>query len=793
MKRILSISLTLLLLVMLTIGLTACNSDGLEPTPDPTVEPTPTPDPTPDPTVEPVATYISAPYTLAEGETIDSKFLEPVFYENANGPTIGVTLLGVLELDGMYFRDLNNNKKLDVFEDWRNDAVTRATAMAESLSNTQLTYNLLNNMTYSPKARTLEAAVDENGDPVWSKVFSNTIQDLNYAKFRNFVVRNNPPTEVGVWFNNGLEQYAEWDAIQRGETSVPFMSFTNPIGHGMPSSEGVAAAALGDGNADFLLLDAQYDRQVMWAKGIDGIYGPQVDLVTDPRWSRNSGTYGEVVSMVEQIARNLTIGYQNGITGMVQGSVLLTMKHFPGDGAAYNGFESHGNTGRYRVYQTENSLANYQLRPWIAAIEAGLSGIMPGYSMPSNDGRNAPQSITINNQTHNILYDGYGNSFNENILQTLLRDILGFEGLINSDSISNGNAHGVNEFGDNLTPLQQTVLFVKAGNSSGVFAAAGSMGAGMTVRPELIAEALDRDLITREDLESAAYYRLHPRVLSGDLDNPYRDMEESIATVNSITPLVAELAAETHLKSVVLLKNSQDVLPLLDKTEKIYVRGFNQKDNANVSAFVTQLTAQGYTVVSDYNEATVAYLRVSPTLEGQGSSKLAVLDLGENFQTPTYNEVAQPTGETTPITTVANMAKFKEIADAMHAKGGKVIGEIVTGSPWILTEMEPYCDALIATFSTSDTAIATVIAGGYAPTGKMPMTMVAHASVIALVSTTNGDETWEICVSPNDVPGYDKEQYMDAAILAASPSGSYAYKDAAGNFYWSGFGLTFGD
>ena len=239
MKRVLSISVTLLLFVMLTIGLTACKS-GEE-----------------DPTQDPVATYISAPYTLAEGETIDSQFLEPVFYENDNGPTIGVTLLGVIELAGMSFRDLNNNHELDVFENWRNDAETRAMAMAESLSDTQLTYNLLNNMMYSPKASTVEAAVDENGEPVWEKVFSNTIQDLNYAKFRNFVVRRNPPTEVAVWFNNGLEQYAEWDAIQRGETAVPFMSFTNPISHGMPSSEGVAAAALGDGNADLVLLDSQ--------------------------------------------------------------------------------------------------------------------------------------------------------------------------------------------------------------------------------------------------------------------------------------------------------------------------------------------------------------------------------------------------------------------------------------------------------------------------------------------------------------------------------------------------------
>lgn len=746
-------------------------------------------------------TYIAAPYSLEDGETVDSQFLDPVYYENENGPTIGVTLLGVIELDGMYFRDLNNNHELDVFEDWRVDADTRAWAMAESLSDTQLSYNLLNNMFYAPSVGTLEAAVDENGDPVWENIYgSDSVEGWNYQKYRQFVVRmNTGSTEVMVWFNNGLEQYAEWDAIQRGETAVPFLAFTNPIGHGMPSSEGMTAAALGDGNADDILLDSQYDGDLMWAKGIDGIYGPQIDLVTDPRWSRNGTTYGERVWMAEEIARNLVIGYQDGDQGMVPGSVLLTIKHFPGDGASYNGFESHGNTGRYRVYQTENSFANYQLKPFIAGFEAGAAGVMPGYSMPSDDGRNAAQSITYNGQTYDILYGGYGNAFNADMTY-LLREILGFEGLINSDSISDGNAHGVNEFGDNLTPLEQTVLFVQ-NCDSGVFAAAGSMGAGMGVRPELIKEALDRDLIERDVLERAAYYRIQPRILTGDLDNPYRDLDESVAKVNEVTPLLEALVEQVNLKSVVLLKNSGDVLPLVDTSDSIYVGGYGASAGGwgpptpiSVDGLKAEFGDLGFNVVDDYNTADVVYLRLQPSLGGGGASgALAVIDLGEDFETPLYDEVAQPTGETTFVTTVPNMAEFQTIADAVHANGGIVIGDIVASSPWILTEMEPYCDALVATFGTSDSAVGAVITGEYAPTGKLPITMVADASVIALVDVVIDDQPWQDCVSPNDVPGYDKEQYMDQAILDASPSGSYAYKDEDGNYYWSEFGLTYND
>ena len=105
--------------------------------------------------------------------------------------------------------------------------------------------------------------------------------------------------------------------------------------------------------------------------------------------------------------------------------------------------------------------------------------------------------------------------------------------------------------------------------------------------------------------------------------------------------------------------------------------------------------------------------------------------------------------------------------------------------------MEPYCDALLGTFDTSDAAIAQVVAGKYAPTGKLPITMVADASVIALVETDLDGEIWDVCVSPNDVPGYVKDQHMDQAVLDASPSGSYAYQDADGNSYVSGFGLSY--
>lgn len=802
MKRILPL---LLAAVMLFSMLAACGSGDSDESPSPSASDSPSVSPSPSPSAdEPV--YIAAPYTVGSEDELTAKILEPVFYENADGPTIGVTLVGVIQIGDQYFRDINNNQKLDDFEDWRLDARTRADAMAKALSDTQLTHQVVNVMAYSPKSTKVADVTDGSGAPVWTKLYPvvggfgaqapDDATNIEYlgTGFRTYVLRSNPDTEVAVWFNNGLEQYSEYDAVTNNVVAVPYFCFTNPIAHGMPNAEGVTAAALGDGNADLVLTDAQYDRAVMWAKGIDGIYGPQVDLVTDPRWSRNSTTYGEREDMSAEIAKNLTIGLQNGDQGLVPGSVLLTIKHFPGDGAAFNGFESHGQTGRYRIYSTENSLADYQLKPFIAAFEAGAAGVMPGYSQPIIDERIAPQSITYNGKTTDIRYEGRGNAFNEDILMGLLRDVLGFEGLINSDSLSMDSQQGV----EDLSNYERMVAFIKSGCDCGVigfgnttFTAEGVKTTEGEDPSALLDEALTKGDVTRADLERAASNRLLPHAQTGNLDNPYRDMDESVKAVNETAPKMAELAADTHLKSVVLMKNSGDTLPLADAGKTIYVQGFNQKDDANVDGIKAALQAQGYTVVDDYKTADVAYLRVSPTIVGQGSSQLAILDLGEDMETPIYDNNAKRTDETASVTTLANVKGIKKVADAVHANGGKVVGEIVASDAWILTNLEPYCDALIGTFKTNDDAIAEVVAGKYAPTGKLPITMVADASVIALVETDLNGEVWDVCVSPNDVPGYVKDQYMDKAVLDASPSGSYAYKDADGNLYQSGFGLTF--
>ena len=100
------------------------------------------------------AEYIAAPYNAAEVDPTVT-YLEPAFYENENGPTIGVTTVGVIKVDGLYFKDSNNNHELDVFEDWREDVSVRAADLVTKMTLMEQAGFVMNALMLQPVSKTL--------------------------------------------------------------------------------------------------------------------------------------------------------------------------------------------------------------------------------------------------------------------------------------------------------------------------------------------------------------------------------------------------------------------------------------------------------------------------------------------------------------------------------------------------------------------------------------------------------------------------------------------------------------
>ena len=178
-------------------------------------------------------------------------------------------------------------------------------------------------------------------------------------------------------------------------------------------------------------------------------------------------------------------------------------------------------------------------------------------------------------------------------------------------------------------------------------------------------------------------------------------------------------------------------------------------------------------IVGDINDADYIYVQITPKSGNYFTATpgLLELDLCENKTNKAMD------GSEYTETTVANIDKLDEYRKIADKNGAKLIVTVNSNMPWLLEKAEVKADALLAHFETFTSAQMDVLTGKFAPTGKLPFTFPKSEEAIAV------DEEG-ICVSPNDVPGYDKEKYMPEGM-------TYAYKDECGNEYKLGFGLTY--
>jgi len=767
--------------------------------------------------------YIPAPYVLEEGEKINDMYLEPVLFHNENGPTIGVTTCGVIVKDGLFFKDMDNDGVLSPYEDWRNSHEVRAADMVKHLPLHQQAGLVLNTLWNTPLSMTREGAKDESGNIVPSKIFKkynpnepipkgilpgldNRVDDGQVLdnKLTAGVYRGEMRAEAGVaaLYHNLGTQYVEYEPCQGG-VAIPYSLHTNPINIGYPDFLGFGAAVMGDGNFDIVYDMAQTDRKMMAACGLNIMYGPQIDVSTDPRWPRNSGTYGERPEITAGIARELVRGYHDGEEGLKKGSIALTVKHFPGDGPAENGFEPHLPIGQWRLYPTEGSMEKYHLPPFQAAFDMKASAIMPDYSRICNDGRSVPQYYRGKLTSSEAVPSAYS----KELLQDLARDTMGFNGYVNSDSgITTTQIYGV----EHLSMPERYAKSISAGTDV----------IGGNYDSENIVKAVQEGYLPKADLDRANYRRLLSLFQQERVDNPYLDPNEADKVRAENFEGAKKAAYKAVQKEVVLAKNHEGALPMV-KGKKVFVAVFSGE---NAGAFLAQmmgagvagednneklrkqleglLAAKGYEIVETPEECDYAYLHVWPQQNNIVfvQRSMPVLELVEGFmhEEREVNKSQKKTGNLIEINTLRGIGSIPALAEKVHAHGGKVIATFVVSNPWILSNLEPYVDGMTFQYTVSPVAMANalgaqmdVLSGEFNPTGKMSLTMVSDPAVIAITEKEIDGEIREICASPNDVPGYDKDQYIDPAILAKVKGGSYAYCDADGNYYRSGFGLRY--
>lgn len=740
------------------------------------------------------------------------------YYHNQNGPTIGTTCQRVIEKDGLYFKDLDGSGELKSYDDWRLPAKERAEAYVKVLSTEEKIAQLFISdwrmgkypvtgpmAAMAPK----EVILDESGVLDEAEFRGKTIFGEQYLPgtttllkewfSRHLILRANATAEDMTDWLNQLQAVAEecphWVPVSvasnsRNENGEVVFGMNDAAGvfAAWPGTLGIAAAVKGAG---LELIDEFADciRREWNACGLRKGYMYMADIMTDPRWQRSYGTFGEDPELVCAVMERLIPGIQGSKEGVTADGVAVTTKHFPGGGARENGFDPHYAAGQWNVYATEGSLQKYHIPAFKTAVENHTSAIMPYYSKPAKE-KSAAQTDCEGNPCE---LEPFGFAYNRTFIQTMLREQLGFKGYINSDTgIVHNMCWGV-EMLDSAERIGFAVSHAGVDLISGLFDNEAGMeaynrGKNDYYETHPVPDGFTKEqlVLTDEALDRAVARTLQEMFELGMFENPYRSEKDAVKAVGEQADWDA--AARTHRQSVVLLKND-GTLPLVDEKctqKKFYVEAF-KKDAAQAEE-ATKALREMFTdriLTDDPGEADFAVLMITPS-SGEyfnATPGYLELDICDGKTVCNVDADGKPEASTHEETTLSGADRIRKIAEAVHKNGGKVIANINFTLAWEVGNVERYADVLLAGFDTYPSATLDVIFGRFSPVGKLPLTLPKGDEVLAV----NEDG---VCISPNDVPGYDKDQYMPDAMKDENGK-AYAYRDAAGNYYELDFGLRY--
>ena len=564
----------------------------------------------------------------------------------------------MLNIDEKIFRDLNKNNKLDIYEDHRLNSNIRA----DDLINQMYLEEKVGQMFHPPF--TLNADLPMFIYEVLIRGRKLPESQILFKNISHFNLYGNPsPEELAIKINK-FQRIAS-----RTRLGIPITISSDPI-HEVPKGGGVASFSV-DGfskwpsqlgfaatnNPSIVKNFGEIAKQEYLAVGIRTALHPMSDLATEPRWARNFGTFGSNADL----SNKMTLAYMNGFQGneINNQSVHTMVKHFPGGGPQENGLDPHLFSGRNQIYPGNNF--DYHLIPFISAIENNLKVIMPYYGIPVS-------------QTN----DDVAMAFNKYILTDLLREELGFKGVICSDwGIITGRHWGV----DSLSIEERYEKSINAGIDQ----------YGGEIDTSHLIKLVSENKISEERINRSVKRILINKFELGLFDNPYVNENEVKFRVN--TKENVEAGLEAQRKSIVLLEN-KELLPL-KKNTKIFVDGLN-KDIGRKYGTVTDSPA----------DADVIIMYIHTVFNGNQQSGLN--RLFDNFLSTLF-----PNGDLNFNDEIKSKIKnYSQIQDLVIV--------VDLNRPAILEDIKNHSSALIGTFGVLDEIIFEGIFGEFNPSGKLP-------------------------------------------------------------------------
>ncbi|MFJ4222580.1 glycoside hydrolase family 3 protein [Curtobacterium luteum] len=410
---------------------------------------------------------------------------------------------------------------------------------------------------------------------------------------------------------------------------------------------------------------ADIARQEYTAVGLRAALHPQIDLATEYRWSRISGTFGEDADLTGELVAAYIRGFQGPSIG--PDSVSTMTKHFPGGGPQLDGEDPHFPYGREQVYPAGRF--EYHLEPFRKALAAGASQIMPYYGMP------------IGTELEEVAF-----AFNRQVITGILREELGFDGIVCtdwglvSDAVILGEPAVARAWGvEHLDELSRAQRIIEAGCDQ----------FGGEARPDLVVELVRSGRVGEDRIDVSVRRLLREKFRLGLFDAPYVDVERAAAVVGR-ADFVAEGRA-TQRAALTLLTNTDAVLPTRER--RLWVEG---------------LTTDRPTADSPA-DADVAVVRLRAPYDERPGAFERLFHAGSlDFPAATIEHV-------------------RELAAQLPT-----VVVLYLDRPAVTTPLVEVAHAVVVEFGADDEAILDVLTGAAEPTGALPFDLPrSSAAVVA--------------------------------------------------------------
>jgi beta-glucosidase len=449
-------------------------------------------------------------------------------------------------------------------------------------------------------------------------------------------------------------------------------------------------------------------------RGAQQCLTPVLDLARDPRWGRTEETYGEDPYLASRIGVAAIKGFQGAGPFIDRSHVIATAKHF----AVHGQPEGGANTapGNY----SDRVIREYFLKPFEAAVkEGGIQSVMASYNE----------------------IDGIPSHSNRFLLDNILRQEWGFDGLVVSDY-----------FG--IRQLQSKHHVVETNEE----AAKAALEAGVDIELPyaevypLLADLVRQGRVSESYVDRAASRVLRAKFLTGLFDDPYVDPDDAEKITNS--PEHRKLALEAARKAVILLKNQGGLLPLKKadyrriavigpNASNVLLGGYSGRPGRGVSilegikekagAHIEVLYAEGCRITEPPSPGDAPKTRLGdPALNAKRireavkvaeKADLIILALGGNEQTAREAWGPDHLGDRDNLDLPANQ---DELARAMFSLGKPVVAVLLHGRPNSINLLAENVPAILEGWylgQEGGTAVADVLFGDYNPGGKLPISV----------------------------------------------------------------------